>query len=724
MSRIRMSSRQKPSPVRRIIIFSSLGLCIAFGIFFIAGNFGTSEKAHAALGMHGAKTVSSTDAILNEYTTLTSNASAGSNSIAVASSSMNANGRFSGNLTAGELLMIVQMQGATIGTTNASSYGAVSAYNNCGNFEFVEVLSITNATNIKLANALSRSYTSSGATQVIRVPRYSSFTVNAGASVTCPAWNGSTGGVLAIECNGTTTINGIIDVSSKGFRGGAEEWNTSTPGDHTNWRSTLDVDGAEKGESIAGPASSLSNGRYGRGAPANGGGGGNSHNAGGGGGANGGSLAAWNGKGNPDNPNANWTTAWNLEAASFATNTSSGGGRGGYSWSSNMVNPITNGPTNAAWGGDNRYNVGGYGGRPNTYAAGKLFMGGGGGAGDANNNVGQPGGDGGGIIYLLSGRNVTGTGVLKANGESVPLSSGIPGDAAGGGGGGGTIFIFSNSGTVSGVTLNANGGAGGSQSLNNGGEAEGNGGGGGGGYISVSNPVAGLTRTVTGGTYGITNAPPMANFTANGATAGSPGTSVNNPANPYSTPTPLPIELKSFNVNPVGNKVVVSWVTSSEINNSFFSVKRSADGQHFEDLIHIPGAGNSTSDIFYTWTDEHPLNGKSYYKLMQTDYDGRFEEFDPVLVRMEPEQTQVMVMPEVFPSPFSQHISIAYRDNPDPSTQIDLVNSAGQIVRSLKDLGNNRHLQLEGLDNLPPGIYFMHVKSEKNSGSIKLIKDH
>ena len=55
-----------------------------------------------------------------------------------------------------------------------------------------------------------------------------------------------------------------------------------------------------------------------------------------------------------------------------------------------------------------------------------------------------------------------------------------------------------------------------------------------------------LTRNVNGGTYGTYERSAMVNFTANGATSGGAGTIVNNQPIPYTTPTALPIELKSF----------------------------------------------------------------------------------------------------------------------------------------------------------------------------------
>lgn len=499
----------------------------------------------AQQGKNLAKVNSVNNEIVNAYTALTSDAAANATVINVASSTLNTGTTVAiAALAPGDLIMIIQMQGASVngtllgiaGSPNDTSWGKVTAYNNCGLYEFAQVKSVPNGTSIELDCGLTNNYTASGKTQVVRVPRYSTLTVN--NSIIAGAWNGSTGGVVAIEVQGNTSIasGGKIYADATGFRGG------STTGDNNSYygggfySAPDNGEGAEKGESVFGyqAAYDAIGGRYSNNACANGGGGGRCHNGGGGGGSNAGSIL-WNGDGNPDNSLGSYTTAWNLEAASFSSNTSSGGGRGGYSFSSAVKDPTTTAPGNTTWGGDNRKNVGGKGGRPLDYSGGRLFMGGGGGAGDQDNNRATSGANGGGIVYLMSYGTVTGSGtaVITSNGGTaantpnpVFTSGGI--DGAGGGGGGGAIVINS-VGAISGIALNANGGNGGNQVVNTGtNEAEGPGGGGGGGYITVSNGTP--TRTANGGNNGTTNSPALnqagKKFEPNGATKG--GTGINN----------------------------------------------------------------------------------------------------------------------------------------------------------------------------------------------------
>lgn len=478
----------------------------------------------AQTGIHGSITVSGSNQDLNVRTRLTSNASAGSSSISVSNSALTGT-YFSGSLTAGDLVMIIQMQGASINNSNSASYGGITSYNNAGLYELRCVSSVPNSNTINLTVPLENNYTASGHTQVIRVPRYSTFNLPAGNSIRPALWDGNVGGVTVIEIQGNATINGTINATGRGFRGGAFENNTQGAASNvTIFLSSNDADGGNKGESIAGFETEYDaiGGRFGRGAPANGGGGGNSHNAGGGGGANAGNVSAWNGLGNPNLSGVSWTAAWNLEGASFSTNTSSGGGRGGYTYGSTNQNAITTGPGAAVWGGNSRRNTGGYGGRPLDYTTGRLFMGGGGGAGDGNNNAASGGARGGGLVFIVCYGNIIGVGNIVANGETAANTSSGHNDAPGGGGGGGTI-ILSATGTISNsLVLNANGGNGGNQLITNA-ESEGPGGGGGGGYIAVSSGTP--TRTTNAGLNGTTSSSSLTEFIPNGATRGGVGTS-------------------------------------------------------------------------------------------------------------------------------------------------------------------------------------------------------
>lgn len=718
--RLRQVQRQSLS-LRKVAFAVSIAAIAGAGLF-VLNNLGTSEEASANPGKDGSKTITSANTIVNEYTYLTNDVSSGATQIKCNSNTINANSRFSSNLAAGDLLLIIQMQGATITTSDNSSYGAVSAYNNCGLYEFAKVSSIGTSGRINLANGLRNSYTSAGKVQVVRVPRYTTLTINSGKSITCPDWDGTTGGIVAVEASQDVAINGSITVTGKGFRGGALEQGSNLPGSASTRRSSSGNDGAEKGESIAGPASGLSGGQYCRNAPANGGGGGNAHNCAGGGGANAGDPASWTGTGNPDNSNSNWTTAWNLESTGFASSSSTGGGRGGYSYSANDGNELTRGPGHSDWGGDNRLNGGGYGGRPLDYSGGRIFFGGGGGAGDSNNSTGTAGGDGGGMVFILTKNNVSGTGTIYANGDNVATATGN--DGAGGGGGGGAVVIYNYSGSTSGIIIEAKGGYGGSQNLAWS-EAEGAGGGGGGGYVAITNLPA-ISISVVGGANGTSNSPSVTNFTPNGGTKGGAGStaSLSGTFNPYSaTSSPLPVTLTYFLVKTEGESALTEWETASEKNNDYFLVERSADNENFEVIGRATGSGTTSLPHKYQLKDDAPLSGTSYYRLKQVDFDGKTETFKVIPYEYNRIVTDLKIV-ECSPNPFTTSIRLITDVPKAGILQTEILTLGGaKIWESTASAEEGRQIMNFFPEISTPGIYLLRINDEEgHSAVMKVMK--
>jgi hypothetical protein len=85
----------------------------------------------------------------------------------------------------------------------------------------------------------------------------------------------------------------------------------------------------------------------------------------------------------------------------------------------------------------------------------------------------------------------------------------------------------------------------------------------------------------------------------------------------------LPIELINLKATVTNeNQVRLTWTTLTEVNNDFFTVLHSIDGEAFSDLARLKGAGNSTDPISYEVIDRSPDPGANYYRLSQTDLDG------------------------------------------------------------------------------------------------------
>jgi gliding motility-associated-like protein len=500
--------------------------------FFILLLFLFNFFSLAQPGKDGTLTVSLPNQILNKYIPVSTNIAASSNTVTIANASL-----FS--LCPGDLIMIYQAQGANIDITNTNAYGNITAYNSAGLYEFKYVQSV-NGNTVTTQTTFTNSYAVAGRVQLIKVPQYTTLTVNLGASIIPKNWKDTSiaatpyrfGGLVVIHAS-TIINNGTISSSGSGFRGGAIFYSGGLNLGNTAIRSTMNNQGGEKGESIFGYQTDydVNGGRYCLGAPANAGGGGNGHNAGGGGGGNGFNSNLWTGQGVMIVNGSNLLGSWSLSAGYIsngnALTNSSGGGHGGYSYGDANANATIQGPGNPAWVGDTRREVGGIGGRPltNINSETRIYFGGGGGAPHADNNATTAGANGGGIVYLIATTGITGVGNLSSIGNTAGNSTGCSCDGSAGAGAGGSIILKTGA-IVASQIVNANGGNGGNQlfpvSPSNPNESEGPGGGGGGGFVAIS--TGAIIPNVNGGLNGTSLSNAVAGeMTSNGATQGAAG---------------------------------------------------------------------------------------------------------------------------------------------------------------------------------------------------------
>ena len=92
----------------------------------------------AEVGKDGPGAITAANTVVNAYAALAANAAAGATSITFD----NADANFD-VLEEGDLLLIVQMQGATITTTDTSAYGTVTALGGTGSYELVGVRAVS-----------------------------------------------------------------------------------------------------------------------------------------------------------------------------------------------------------------------------------------------------------------------------------------------------------------------------------------------------------------------------------------------------------------------------------------------------------------------------------------------------------------------------------------------------------------------------------------------------
>ncbi|WP_179197556.1 Ig-like domain-containing protein [Hymenobacter crusticola] len=633
------------------------------------------------------------------------------------------------NIVPGDLLLIIQMQGAQIDYSNTNAYGdGIASTDSPANgtlgtnltaglyeYRYVETTSasatVASGGTLTLSSPLTNTYTNADATategqrrfQVIRVPRYRNLTL--GADLAPAAWNGKTGGVVVLEVGGTLNFNGYtINASGMGFRGGAGRQlggtnDASVSNQDYVTSSSIAVNGS-KGEGTAGTPRYVNNngalldntaegypgGSYGRGAPGNAGGGGtdgttvtNANNTGGGGGSNGGF-----------------------------------GGQGGNSWNQGA-------PT------------GGNGGAPFLQASpSRVVMGGGGGAGTTNNGTGTPGGGfassgtaGGGIV-IVNTNQVAGTGTINVNGAD--NTSTVANDGAGGGGAGGSV-IFLAQGNLSNITILAKGGQGGNDNLAPQAQGHGPGGGGSAGVVFTSSAINNSSEILpgasgqTGGSngnfsFGSTIGTQFAGLVRNTILQGDVP-NITQASN--CTVLPLPVELIQFAVKVQASQVQLSWTTASEKNSNYFAVERSTDSYSFEQIGKVNSYGTTTTKQSYTFADTEASRYAGqmlYYRLRQVDTDGTIT-YSPVRSVMLKAGVATF---DLSPNPTSDYVTLDLTTLPTEHFHVSCHDVSGRNLGRLEQDIRGGQATTLNVSALPAGIYIVTVQGATQVLTRRLVK--
>lgn len=689
---------------------------------------------------NGTTTINTASTIVNSYFPGTSTTAAGLFTLSVGSIDGRGN---AAPLVNGDLVLIMQMQGADYNASNSSSYGNavaggdasgyLAANLKAGKYEYNTVSSVSGGS-ITFTRALVNDYAarsfSAGTIQtyqVIRIPRNYDLVINSGASVTAPAWNGATGGVVVLDAAHTMTINGSVNTTGLGFRGGggmqmtgATTGNSNGTGTLTNtdfrWNSpqtnAANLSGGAKGEGISGTPvythsngstvtatatlEGYTNGSMGRGAPGNAGGGStdgspvgagsqNQYNTGGGGGGNGG-----------------------------------GGGTGGSGWHGGSGSSLT-------------YPTGGYGAvafaeRQTT----QFVMGGGGGAGSANNSTAanqymSSGGTGGGIIIVRA--NVfAGNGSLQADGSNAPGVTGSGGntDAAGGGGAGGTILAVTRQAGTAGldnINASARGGNGGNMETH---FDHGPGGGGGGGVIITNGAF--LSANINAGSNGFTRAGNTTNPVTNtyGSFPGSAGVLITlalapqqvNTLHPSAPCTTLPVTIVSFTAAKNNGTTTLAWQVTDAVNFSSFDITYSTDGINFSALGNVP---YQTQKDTYSFVHAS-ATGNIYYRLKLIDQDGSYSYSKIILVKEVAADNTL----QLYPQPANNFMNVQVSAVRSQQTTVKIYTMEGRLVNKMNiqlNAGNNSFI-IDKLSGYATGTYSMSILIDGKMQYKKLIVQH
>jgi hypothetical protein len=185
------------------------------------------------------------------------------------------------------------------------------------------------------------------------------------------------------------------------------------------------------------------------------------------------------------------------------------------------------------------------------------------------------------------------------------------------------------------------------------------------------------------------------------------------------TSGPLPIELIHFSANYNGVDVDLRWETATEINNDFFTVERSPDASDFTEIVNVKGAGNSNEILNYKTKDKSPLSGLSYYRLKQTDFDGKTSYSNIVPINVAISDFEIV---NTYHFAEEGVLEITISCSNDCLMNIELFDVIGKkVFSSTENTSGNKMKVYIPDDNLKQGIYLLKVLNENKVISKKII---
>lgn len=188
---------------------------------------------------------------------------------------------------------------------------------------------------------------------------------------------------------------------------------------------------------------------------------------------------------------------------------------------------------------------------------------------------------------------------------------------------------------------------------------------------------------------------------------------------------PLPVELSSFTSKLLKDKIQLSWVTKSEVNNSGFNVERRINEDDWNTIGFVEGSGNSTSPVEYSFIDNDIFVGgsKFQYRLKQMDNNGTFEYSDMVEVEVLPTQYELS---QNYPNPFNPRTTIRFSLPKETRLKINIFNMLGELVETLAEgtYEAGYHKVTFNASALPSGAYIYRIESSDfvQVGKMILIK--
>jgi hypothetical protein len=181
--------------------------------------------------------------------------------------------------------------------------------------------------------------------------------------------------------------------------------------------------------------------------------------------------------------------------------------------------------------------------------------------------------------------------------------------------------------------------------------------------------------------------------------------------------SPLAVEFVSFEGWANGKVNQLAWQTASLINSERFEVERMTSlDQDFIKIGEVASPVNSTNLMTFNFTDEKPIEGVSYYRVNEIDFDGTVTTTKVVAVTQNSGSDY-----QLYPNPTNDIITYSFSSDVNEEREITIMDLSGRIVESriVNSVTGNNTINFN-LNELAKGAYIFKVN---NSQGVTIISE-
>jgi len=176
----------------------------------------------------------------------------------------------------------------------------------------------------------------------------------------------------------------------------------------------------------------------------------------------------------------------------------------------------------------------------------------------------------------------------------------------------------------------------------------------------------------------------------------------------------LPITYNHFTAEQNKQTIALNWQTATELSNRYFAIERSSNAVNYAAIAQVNSAGTGATVHQYSYTDKLPVPGANYYRLKQTDADGRYSYSKVVSINYLKPGTILLL-----PNPAKDQLTVKGLNAANTST-VSLLDQQGKLLKQFTVKQSTAYSF--SINHLAAGSYIVRVKDNNGVATQKFVK--